>query len=81
MALVQNPPYSPDLATCNFWLFLKFKTTLKGMRFQSHKHIMDKMKASSGVFQRRKSRGVSKSDRGAAKSVCTCKGSILKEIT
>ena len=31
MALVQQPPYSPDLAPCDFWLFPKLKTTLKGM--------------------------------------------------
>ena len=30
MALVQQPPYSPDLAPCNFWLFPKLKTMLKG---------------------------------------------------
>jgi hypothetical protein len=26
-------PYSPDLAPCDFWLFPKLKTTLKGHRF------------------------------------------------
>jgi hypothetical protein len=26
-------PYSPDLAPCDFWLFQKFKTALKGQRF------------------------------------------------
>jgi transposase len=28
-----NPPYSPDLAPCDFWLFPKLKTTLKDHRF------------------------------------------------
>jgi transposase len=27
------PPYSPDLAPCDFWLFPKLKTALKGNRF------------------------------------------------
>jgi transposase len=27
------PPYSPDLAPCDFWLFPKLKTVLKGHRF------------------------------------------------
>jgi hypothetical protein len=30
---LDNPPYSPDLAPCNFWLFPKLKTALKGHRF------------------------------------------------
>jgi transposase len=27
---LDRPPYSPDLAPCNFWLFPKLKTALKG---------------------------------------------------
>jgi hypothetical protein len=27
------PPYSPDLAPCDFWLFPKLKKVLKGQRF------------------------------------------------
>jgi len=29
-----HPPYSPDLAPCNFWLFPKVKLTTKGKRFE-----------------------------------------------
>jgi len=29
----QPPPYSPDLAPCEFWLFLKLNSPLKGRRF------------------------------------------------
>ena len=36
MPLIRQAPYSPDLAPCDFWLFPKLKTTLKGRRFQSH---------------------------------------------
>ena len=42
MAHVQQPPYSPDLAPCDVWLFPELKTTLKGMQFQSCKDIMEK---------------------------------------
>jgi histone-lysine N-methyltransferase SETMAR len=28
-----QPPYSPDLAPCDFWLFQKLKNALKGQRF------------------------------------------------
>jgi hypothetical protein len=30
---LDHPSYSPDLAPCDFWLFPKLKTTLKGHRF------------------------------------------------
>jgi hypothetical protein len=30
---LDHPAYSPDLAACNFWLFPKLKTALKGHRF------------------------------------------------
>ena len=30
---VCQPPYSPDLAPCEFWLFPKLKSSLKGRRF------------------------------------------------
>jgi hypothetical protein len=30
---LDSPPYLPDLALCDFWLFQKPKTTLKGHRF------------------------------------------------
>ena len=40
ISLVRQAPYSPDLAQCDFWLFPKLKTILKGRRFQSRKDIM-----------------------------------------
>jgi transposase len=30
---MDHPPYSPDLAPCDFWLFPKLKTALKGQTF------------------------------------------------
>jgi hypothetical protein len=30
---LDHPPYSPDLAPCDFWLFPELKTALKGCRF------------------------------------------------
>ena len=35
-----QPPSSPDMAPCDFWLFLKMKNTLKGYRFESREEIM-----------------------------------------
>jgi hypothetical protein len=30
---LDHPPFSPDLALCDFWLFPKLKTAFKGHRF------------------------------------------------
>ena len=35
IAQVTQPPYSPDLGPCDFWLFPKLKWPLKGQRFQT----------------------------------------------
>jgi len=32
--VVQQPPYSPDMAPCDFWLFSQLKTVLKGEIFE-----------------------------------------------
>jgi transposase len=34
-----HPPYSPDLAPCDFFLFLKMKLKLKGRRFKGVEEI------------------------------------------
>jgi hypothetical protein len=33
MAVIPHQPYTPDLATCDFFLFPKMKLKLKGHRF------------------------------------------------
>jgi len=38
-SIVPHPPYSPDLAPADFFLFPKLKTTLKGRRFQTIEEI------------------------------------------
>jgi hypothetical protein len=38
--VVHQAPYSPDMAPCDFWLFLKLKRPLKGSHFESRKDIM-----------------------------------------
>jgi histone-lysine N-methyltransferase SETMAR len=34
ISVVPHPPYSPDLALCDIFLFPRLKGTLKGKRFQ-----------------------------------------------
>jgi len=40
-SVVPHPPYSPDLAPADSFLFLKLKTTLKGRRFQTIEKIQE----------------------------------------
>jgi len=39
MTVVPQPPYSPDLAPADFFLFPKLKSTLKGRRFDTFDEI------------------------------------------
>jgi hypothetical protein len=39
MAVMPHPPYSPDLAPCDFFLFQKMKLKLKGHRFDITEEI------------------------------------------
>ena len=38
---VPQPPYSPDLAPCDFWLFPKLKEKLRGCRYETIKEIKE----------------------------------------
>ena len=41
IAQVIQPPDSPDLVPCDFWVFLKLKSPLKGKRFQTIEEIQE----------------------------------------
>jgi hypothetical protein len=38
-----HPPYSPDLASCDFWLFPKLRNALNGQRFADNPDIQRNM--------------------------------------
>jgi len=40
-SVLPPPPYSPDLAPADFFLFPNLKTTLKGRRFQAIEEIQE----------------------------------------
>lgn len=40
--VLDHPPYSPDLAPCDFYLFPKVKSALKGTRFESVEAVKEK---------------------------------------
>ena len=39
IAVLEQPPYSPDLAPCDFFLFPKLKEVIKGTCFQDSEAI------------------------------------------
>ena len=41
--VVDHPPYSPDLAPCDFWIFACIKKHLKGHRFNSVTELCDQI--------------------------------------
>jgi hypothetical protein len=42
LAVPEHPPYSPDLAPCDFHLFPKIKSVFKGAHFASVEHVKAK---------------------------------------
>ena len=41
ISIVLHPPYSPELAPADFFMFPKLKTTSKGRRFQTTEEIQE----------------------------------------
>ena len=41
MIVIPHPPYSPDLAPCDFFLFPKLKLWMKGRRFDTIEEIQE----------------------------------------
>ena len=37
--VIEHPPYSPNLAMCDFWLFFNLINNLRGRRFHSEEEI------------------------------------------
>jgi hypothetical protein len=65
MAVIPHPPYFPDLAPCNIFLFPKMKLKLKGPRFDTTKEtqaesqiVLDTLteKCFQQAFQKRRRR-------------------------
>jgi hypothetical protein len=40
---VNQDLYSPEMLPCDFWLFPRLKTPLKGSRFDSHQDFVQKV--------------------------------------
>jgi hypothetical protein len=72
---ILQPPYSPDIAVYNFWLFPSFKTGLKGKYIAFTEAVQHTATKSSWPYQKRRCRSVPSNVRTAAASVCVQKGS------
>jgi histone-lysine N-methyltransferase SETMAR len=79
MLSLPHPPYSPDLAPADFFLFPKIKMQLKGRRFHS---IADIQRESQKVMDSHKmtSRPHSSSGRNTVTGALLCKVTISKEM-
>lgn len=44
IAILPQPPYSPDVSPCDFWLFPRLKMPLKGKRFQTVEEIEENVR-------------------------------------
>ena len=80
MTVIPHPPYSPDLAPCDFFLFPKLKLRMKGRRFNTIEEIQEESQrvSNSTQFQKGTSRDASKHGRNAGTAVFMQKGSTLK---
>jgi len=81
MIVVPQPPYSPDLAPADFFLFPKLKSTLKGRRFQMIEEIKQIHYRTFAQSRKTCSRTRSRTGKNAGSCVSTVEGSTLKETS
>jgi hypothetical protein len=54
MAVVPHPPYTPDVAHCDFFLFPKIKMTFKGWRFNDVEEIQAESQVALDAVQKKR---------------------------
>ena len=79
--VVPQPPYYPDLAPADFFLFPKLKSTLKGRRFQMEEEIKENSLQDLHAIPQTRSRTRSRTGKNAGSGVSTVEGSTLKETS
>jgi hypothetical protein len=80
ITLTPQPSYSPDLAPCDFWLFPKLKTGLRGRRFATADDIKENAEAGPRAIKKTILKNVSKLGKTDGASVCAQKEGTLKVI-
>lgn len=75
--LTFQPPYLPDLAPCDFWLFPRLNVGLQHQRFATVEDIKCSVTASYTQYHRRISTSASKHGKTIGASVCVCRRDVL----
>ena len=75
--IMPQPPYSPDLATCDFFLFPRLKRPIKGRRFAT----IEEIKTESLTYQKGHIRSSSRIGKNAGTSVLYLRGITLSRTT
>jgi hypothetical protein len=78
MMVIPHPPYTPDLAPFNFFLFPCMKRQMKGKRFIDVCEVKKKCRRSR-TSALKSSRNVFRSDKNVGTRVARQKGSTLME--
>ena len=76
--IIPQPPYSPSLASANFFLSLKLKTPMKGRRFARLEEIKENSKQMVLANQKERFKSVSRIGKNAGISVLYLRGVTLK---
>jgi hypothetical protein len=77
MAVIPHPPYSPDLAPCDF-LFPKMKLKLKGRRFDTSEEIQAESQRVLDTFDRKGLQGSVPKMEETVGPVSTCGRELLR---
>jgi hypothetical protein len=80
MVFVPQPPYSPDLATCDFALFPKLKMELKGRCFETVSDIQKELQVVLGSIKENDFHGASEAWKNRWIAVYVPKETILKKM-
>ena len=75
-----HPPFSPDWAPCDFWLFPKVKMSMKGKRFESIQDIKAAKTAQLKTLTKEDFQNCFRKWQGRWDSVFEARGSILRGI-
>ena len=79
--VVPQPHYSPDLAPSDFFFFPKFKSSLKGRRFQKVEEIEENSIRDLAPSSKTRSRTRSRTGKNVESGVSRVEGSTLKETS
>ena len=79
--VVPQPPFSPDLAPADFFFFPKFKSSLKGRRFQTVEEIEENSIGTLAQSRKTRSRTHSRTGKKVGRGVSRVEGSTLKETS